>query len=67
MSKYRNTLNGRVVERSETYIAAYPEGRFVPVEDDVSVYVEPCCGANEEDDVEDIDIPAEGWEEKEND
>jgi len=63
MPKYKNVLTGRVVIRPVEYISAYPDGRFVPVEDDTEVFVEPCCGAVD-DEYESIES-YEGFEDKE--
>ena len=53
MPRYRNTSTGRIVERPESYVAAYPEGLYVPVNTDSPLWEEPCCGANDPEEDED--------------
>lgn len=52
MSKYLNTHTGHVVERPDSYVRAFSDGHFVPADEDADVYVEPCCGATYEDELE---------------
>ena len=68
MPKYKNTNTGHVVDRPEHYIAVFGDGHYVRVDDDMPVYVEPCCGAQLDDYEDDLDFddPVE-TDEKEND